>query len=97
MLYEPEIKSHAEVAEAQALFDAAEMSHWQVTGTTGTRLDHLAYFRAERVAPNAKREVIHTDARVLLGLAREVDARIASLDPTAVAVTSGLTADNPGG
>src|SRR5439155_13847950 len=87
---EPEIKSHAEVDEAQRLFNDAGMSHWFLTGTIGTAADRLSYFRAERVAPGGKREIIHNEARVLLDLAREVDARLASLDSTAVAVSTGV-------
>jgi hypothetical protein len=90
MIEEPQIKSYAEVEEAQKLLNENGCEHWFVTGTTGTAHDRMAYFRAERTAPNGKREVMHTEARVLLNLCREVDARMASVETPAQHVVSGV-------
>lgn len=93
---DPETKTPDEVDDVQANFDAAGFGHWTITPQHGVSGDLRAYFRAERVAPNGKREVTHREGRVLLELAREVDARFGA--PEAVAVVAGvLDTHNTGG
>jgi hypothetical protein len=85
----PETKSYEDVEAAQARLDDAGLGHWKVTPMHGTEHDPLAMFRAERVAPNGKREIAHREARVLVRLAREADSRIP--DDSPVAVSTGTT------
>jgi hypothetical protein len=84
---DPETKMPDAVDAAQSLFADAGLAHWQVTPMHGVSGDPRAYFKATRVAPGGIREVTHREARVLLELARELDARIGG-QPEAVAVTS---------
>ncbi len=63
----------------QALLDETSLSHWRVMLANGTASDPRSYYRAERQGPRA--EVIHTEAEVLVALAAEADARLASLQP----------------
>jgi hypothetical protein len=89
-MVEQETKSHEDVEAAQAKLNEAGLSNWSVVPVHGTDGDVLAYFRATRVAPGGIREVMHREARILVELCREVDARIASVETPAAHVVSGV-------
>src|SRR2546429_579387 len=91
---QPESKSYEDVEAAQELLSAAGLNHWQVVPIHGAHGDPFGYFKASRVAPGGIREVTHREARVLLRLAQEVDARLNSTPQGAAVVTSGTTDTN---
>jgi hypothetical protein len=97
MFETPETKSYEEVDAAQAKLAQAGLDHWQVTPMHGVSGDSRAYFKATRVAPGGIREVTHREAHILVELAREVDARLASLDPQATPVASDAADTTTGG
>jgi hypothetical protein len=97
MFETPETKSYEEVDAAQAKLHDAGLDHWSVTPMHGISGDSRAYFKATRVAPGGIREVTHREAHILVELAREVDARLASIEPQATAVVSGTADTTTGG
>jgi hypothetical protein len=86
-----ETKSYDEVDALQVTLEEAGLGHWKVTPMNGVHGDHRAYFRAERPTPNGKAEVTHREARVLVRLASEKDALLASTNPPPVASGSADT------
>ena len=86
-------KTPEDVAEAQTLLDSNDCDHWFVTAQPPSGGDQNGYFRAERVTPNGKREVMHKSAKVLLELCREVDARFASTDNSIIVSSPSGVAD----
>jgi hypothetical protein len=81
----PAAKTYDELEEAERLFAEAGLTGWSVTPLNGQVGDATSLFRAERPTPNGKREIAHASAEVLVRLAQEADALIASTTSPPVA------------
>jgi len=88
-----ESKSYDDIEAAQELLNENDCGHWEVGSTAGTSADPLAFFTAQRIVSGGRSfQVTHRDAKTLLALAQEADARFAANDLPPIAVHSG-TAD----